>query len=60
MAHSIGGFFKTALSNMVEARQREANRYVTGALLMLDDETLARGGYNRADLKKRATHGYII
>ena len=40
---------------LVEARQRQAERYVNGVLLSLDDETLKRHGYSRAELSKRAT-----
>ena len=48
--------FSAARSNaLVEARQREAERYVNGVLLSLDDETLKSHGYNRAELSRRAT-----
>ena len=40
---------------MVEARQREAERYVNGVLLSLDDETLKSHGYSRAELPRRGT-----
>ena len=49
------GFFRTALDAFMEARQHEANRYVNGVLLSLDDETLRRHGYNRAELSKHAS-----
>lgn len=47
------GFFRNALSAFVAARERQADRYVAGALLMLDDETLKAHGYSRAELRKR-------
>ncbi|MBX3576841.1 MAG: hypothetical protein KF723_06505 [Rhizobiaceae bacterium] len=53
-------FFRTALDSMVNARQRQAERYVNGALLMLDDETLKANGYRREDLRKRATGIYYL
>ncbi|MCO6392262.1 hypothetical protein GTW25_14610 [Aliihoeflea aestuarii] len=53
------GFFSNAMSAIVEARTRQADRYVNGALLMLDDETLRANGYKREDLAKRATTSYL-
>jgi hypothetical protein len=47
------GFFRNAFRALVEARQREAERYVNGVLLSLDDETLAGHGYSRAELARR-------
>ena len=49
------GFFRNAISNVIAARQRQAERYVTGALLRLDDKTLAEHGYSRAELSKRSS-----
>ena len=49
------GLFRGALDAFMEARQHEANRHVTGVLLSLDDETLRRHGYNRAELSKHAS-----
>lgn len=47
------GFFRSAVDALVSAREKQANRYVAGALLMLDDETLKANGYSRADLERR-------
>jgi hypothetical protein len=49
------GFVRSVLSALVEARQREAERYVNGVLLSLDDETLKSHGYSRAELSRRGT-----
>ncbi|MET0170687.1 MAG: hypothetical protein ABW191_09955 [Aliihoeflea sp.] len=54
-----GGFFRNAMNALVEARTRQADRYVNGALLMLDDETLRAHGYKREDLAKRASTSYL-
>jgi hypothetical protein len=54
-ATSKNGFFRNALKTFVEARQLEADRYVNGVLLSLDDETLKSHGYSRAELSKRGT-----
>ncbi|PSJ64900.1 hypothetical protein [Kumtagia ephedrae] len=53
------GFFKSALDAFVRARQAQADRYVAGVLLSMDDETLHAGGYDRADLRKRATVSHL-
>ena len=44
--------FRNIIDAMVEARGREAAKYVNGALLMLDDESLKARGLNRQDLLK--------
>jgi hypothetical protein len=49
------GFFRNALRAIIEARQIQAERYVNGLLLSLDDETLKINGYSRAELSRRAT-----
>jgi hypothetical protein len=49
------GFVRSVLNALVEARQREAERYVNGVLLSLDDETLKSHGYSRAELSRRGT-----
>jgi len=54
------GFFRSALNSMIDARARQATRYVNGALLMLDDETLAANGYNRETLMKNARAPYMF
>ncbi len=39
-------------TRLIAARQREADRYVNGVLLSLDDETLKSHGYSRAELSQ--------
>ncbi len=46
------GLLRGVLDAMVQARTRQAARYVNGYLLTLDDETLKAHGYDRASLKK--------
>ncbi|MDN2567538.1 hypothetical protein N1F89_15045 [Aquibium sp. A9E412] len=60
MAHKGRGFFRGAVDTLVAARQRQVSRYVNGALLMLDDETLKAHGYNRDELKKRGAVHYMF
>lgn len=52
------GFFRNAMDALIEARTRQATRYVNSALLMLDDETLRVHGYRREDLRKQAATSY--
>ena len=49
---------KSTFDRMVAARQRQARRYVNGALLNLDDETLNRVGLTRDDIKKDGVSVY--
>lgn len=61
MAHAARrGFFRNAMDALVEARTRQADRYVSGALLMLDDETLRAHGYNRDELKRRGSAPFML
>ena len=54
------GLFRSALDAFMEARQHQANRYVSGVLLSLDDETLNRHGYSRAELSKNSTTRFYL
>ena len=54
------GFFRNALANVIAAREREAQRYVNGALLRLDDETLKAHGYSREELSRRSGAAFHI
>ena len=54
------GFFRNAVDALVAAREKQATRYVNGALLMLDDETLKAHGYNREELQRRSGVGYMF
>ena len=54
------GFFRNALNAVVEARTRQATRYVNGTLLMLDDATLEANGYSREALRKNASTAYLF
>lgn len=52
-AKNSRGFLRNALAAIISARESQAQRYVTGALLMLDDNTLKAHGYSRTELRKR-------
>lgn len=53
------GIIASTMDSLVRARTRQVNRYVNGALLMLDDETLKAHGYNRAELQRKGVAHYI-
>jgi hypothetical protein len=53
------GFFRNAFRAFVEARQHQAERYVNGVLLGLDDETLKKHGYSRAEISKRGASRHL-
>ncbi len=46
------GLLSRFLRALVVSREREARRYVNSYLLSLDDKTLAKLGYKRADVVK--------
>lgn len=55
MARNI---FRTAFDRVVEARERQVRRYVNGALLSFDDETLKTLGHRREDMIKEGTSAF--
>lgn len=58
--HGRRGFFRGAFEALIEARQRQVGRYVNGALLMLDDETLRAHGYSREELKRNHSISHMF
>lgn len=42
---------RDTFSRMIEAREKQARRYVNGVLMGLDDETLARAGIDRSKIR---------
>jgi len=57
MATSI---FRTAFDRIVEARERQASRYVNGALMSLDDQTLKGMGTSREELRRKGAVSYVF
>ena len=51
---------KSFLSGLIEARQRQADRYINGYLLTLDDKTLERSGFNRKEIIKKGSSFYPL
>ncbi len=47
-----GSFVRRAIGSMIQAREKQARRYVNGYLLTLDDATLAAHGYDREVLMR--------
>jgi hypothetical protein len=52
------GFFRNAVDALIAAREKQAEAYVSRALLGLDDRTLKAYGYDRAELARRAGPAY--
>ncbi|MEJ8474707.1 hypothetical protein [Roseibium algae] len=59
-SRSSEGFVRRALSRMLEAREKQARRYVNGYLLSLDDATLASHGLDRRELEREGTAAMIF
>ncbi len=57
MANSI---FRTALNRVIEARQHQADRYVSGLLLSLDDRSIAALGTTREELHRKAKPSFML
>ncbi|NTJ42767.1 hypothetical protein G6L28_09200 [Agrobacterium larrymoorei] len=57
MAKSI---FRTALDRVIAARQHQADRYVSGAMLSLDDQAIAALGTTREELRRKAKSSYAF
>jgi uncharacterized protein YjiS (DUF1127 family) len=53
-------FFRNALNRVIVARERQVSRYVNGALLSLDDQTLKNIGTSRAELRRKGATNYIF
>jgi hypothetical protein len=49
---------RNTFDRMVAAREKQARRYVAGAMLNLDDATLEKAGYTRAQLKAQGASVY--
>ncbi|MBO0343680.1 hypothetical protein [Roseibium limicola] len=57
---SSGNFVSRAFGRMVEAREKQARRFVNGYLLSLDDATLAAHGYDRVELEREGSTGAML
>ncbi len=53
-------FLRNAFNRMVEARERQVARYVNGALMNLDEETLRGLGTSRDELRRKGAQNYIF
>jgi hypothetical protein len=49
----IGLATRNSFNRVVEMRQRQAQRYVNGILLAMDDQALERAGYDRKALERQ-------
>lgn len=53
-------FFQTALDRLVAARERQARRYINGAMMAMDDSQLAALGRTREELKREGAQAYFF
>ena len=53
-------FFRNAFEAVIAARSAQADRYVSSALLRLDDETLRGHGYRRENWKAGAAEAIFF
>lgn len=53
-------FLHNAFNRFVAARERQAQRYVNGALLRLDDKRLAELGTSREQLRREGVSTYSL
>jgi len=51
---------RVGYNRLMESRQRQAQRYINGALLALDDEALTRAGYDRKTLERQESALYPL
>lgn len=49
---------RNTFDRMIQAREKQARRYVAGAMLNLDDATLEKAGFTREELKAQGTYVY--
>lgn len=54
------GFVRRAFNSMIDARTKQARRYVNGYLLSLDDATLAAHGFSRAELEREGSSPLVF
>jgi uncharacterized protein YjiS (DUF1127 family) len=53
-------FLHTAYDRMVTARERQVRRYVNGALLQLDDDSLKILGRTREEINREGYQTYFF
>lgn len=53
-------FFQNALDRLVSARERQARRYINGAMLSMDDAQLKELGRTREEIKREGAQAYIF
>lgn len=53
-------FFRNAFDRVVAARERQASRYVNGALMYLDDDSLKALGTSREELNRKGATHYVF
>jgi hypothetical protein len=53
-------FIRNAFSRVIEARERQVSRYVQGAMLSLDEQSLKALGTSREEMRAKANISYVF
>lgn len=51
---------RAGFNRVIEARERQARRYVNGVMLTMDEETLVKAGVDRRALEKQGASFYPL
>lgn len=57
---SSDSLIRRAFKRIMDARAKQARRYVNGYLLSLDDDTLAAYGFDRAELEREGSSSIVF
>lgn len=53
-------FFRNAFNRVVEARERQVSRYIQGAMINLDEQSLKSLGTSREEMRAQAPSNYVF
>jgi hypothetical protein len=53
-------FFRNAFNRVVEARERQVGRYIQGAMMNLDEQSLNSLGTSRQEMQAKASTNYVF
>jgi hypothetical protein len=53
-------FFRNAFNRVVEARERQVGRYIQGAMMNLDEQSLNSLGTSRQEMHAKPSTNYVF
>jgi hypothetical protein len=53
-------FFRNAFNRVVEARERQVGRYIQGAMMNLDEQSLSSLGTSRQEMHAKSSTNYVF